>query len=62
MFAIGEGRRVEVFSTFADFTAKVAEKLAAGSKAMNLTATGDFNAATGDIGAHRVLLELRPAS
>jgi hypothetical protein len=62
MFAIGEGRRVEIFTTFADFTAKVAEKLAAGSKAGNLTATGDFNAASGDFTAYRVLLELRPAS
>jgi hypothetical protein len=62
MFAIGEGRRVEIFTTFADFTAKVAEKLAAGSKAVNLTATGDFDAASGDFTAHRVLMELRPAS
>lgn len=62
MFAIAEGRRVEIFSTFADFTAKVAEKLSGGSRAVNLTATGDFDAATRDFAAHRVLLEMRPAS
>jgi hypothetical protein len=59
MFAIAEGRRVEVFSTFADFTAKVAEKLSGGARAVNLTATGDFDAGTRDFSAHRVLLELR---
>jgi hypothetical protein len=61
-FAIAEGRRIEVFSAYADFTAKVAEKLAAGSKAVALHATGDFNAATGDFTARRVLLETKSAN
>jgi hypothetical protein len=58
-FAVAEGRRIDVFTTFADFTAKAAEKLAAGSKAVTLSASGDFNAASGDFTARRALLELR---
>ena len=58
-FAVAEGHRIDVFTTFADFTAKVAEKLAAGSKAVNLSATGDFDPTSGDFTARRVLLETR---
>ncbi|MEJ0037375.1 MAG: DUF4382 domain-containing protein [Gammaproteobacteria bacterium] len=58
-FAIADGRRIDVFTMFGDFTAAVAQKLAGGSKAVNLAATGDFNAATGDFTARRVLLEVR---
>jgi hypothetical protein len=38
------------------------EKLAASPKAVNLTATRDFSAASGEFAARRVLLELRPAN
>jgi hypothetical protein len=61
-FAVSDARRVDVFTTFADFTAKVAEKLSGGSKAVNLSATGDYDRASGDFSARRVLLELRAAN
>jgi len=44
---------------FGRFTAAVAQKLAGGSKAVNLSATGDYNSTTGDFTARRVLLEVR---
>ncbi len=58
-FAVSDGRRIDVFTMFGDFTAAVAQKLAGGAKAVNLSATGDYNAATGDFTARRVLLEVR---
>jgi hypothetical protein len=58
-FAVSDGRRVDVYTMFGDFTAAVAQKLAAGAKAVNLSATGDYNATTGDFTARRVLLEVR---
>jgi hypothetical protein len=62
-FAIAEGRRIDVYTMFGDFTAAVAQKLAGGSKAVNLSATGDYDpaagGATGDFTARRVLLEVR---
>jgi hypothetical protein len=61
-FAIADGRRIDVYTMFGDFTAAVAQKLAAGSKVVNLSATGDYNAATGDFTARRVLLEVRSAT
>ena len=61
-FAIGEPRRVEVYTTFADFTAKLAEKLGAGEKALGLSATGSFDAATSEISSQRVLVEMKPAN
>ena len=53
-FAVSDGR-IEVFTMFGDFTAAVAQKLAGGAKAVNLSATGDYDAATGDFTARRVL-------
>jgi hypothetical protein len=61
-YAIGEPRRVEVYTTFADFTAKLAEKLGAGEKALGLSATGSFDAATSDFSSQRVLVEMKPAN
>jgi hypothetical protein len=58
-FALSDGRRVDVYTMFGDFTAAVAQKLAGGAKAVNLSATGDYNATTGDFTARRVLLEMR---
>ena len=55
LFAIGEPRRVETFSDFAEFTAKLAEKLNGGQKLVGLTASGSFDAATGDLTSQRVL-------
>ena len=61
-FAIADGRRIDVYTMFADFTAAVAQKLAGGSKAVNPSATRDYDATTGDFTARRVLLEVRSAS
>ena len=58
-FAVADGRRIDVYTMFGDFTAAVAQKLSGGAKAVNLSATGDYNAATGDFTARRVLLEVR---
>jgi hypothetical protein len=58
-FAIADGRRIDVYTMFSDFTAAVAQKLAGGSKAVNLSATGDYDATSGDFTARRVLLEVR---
>jgi hypothetical protein len=62
LYAIGEPRRVEVYTTFADFTAKLTEKLGAGEKALGLAATGSFDAATSDLMTQRVLVEMKPAN
>jgi hypothetical protein len=61
LFAIGEPRRVESFSDFGEFTAKIAERLNAGAKVTGLTASGSFDAASGDLTAHRVLVNFKPA-
>jgi hypothetical protein len=61
LYAIGEPRRVEVYTTFTDFTAKLSEKLGAGEKALGLSATGSFDAASNEISAQRVLVEMKPA-
>jgi hypothetical protein len=61
LFAIGEPRRVETFSDFGELTAKIAEKLNAGATVTGLTASGSFDAASGDLTAHRVLVNLKPA-
>jgi hypothetical protein len=58
MFAIGEPRTVEVFSNFADFTAKLAEKLGAGQKALGMTAAGQFDAATSQLTTARITVTL----
>ena len=58
-FAVADARHIDVYTMFGDFTAAVAQKLAGGSKVVNLSATGDYNAATGDFTARRVLLEVR---
>jgi hypothetical protein len=47
---------------FSDFTVAVAQKLAAGSKVVNLSVTGDHIATIDDFTAHRVPLEVRSAS
>jgi hypothetical protein len=58
MFAIGEPGTVEVFSNFGDFTAKLAEKLGAGQKALGLTAAGQFDAAASTLTTARVTVTL----
>ena len=60
-FAIGEPRRVETFSDFAEFTAKLAEKLGGGQKLVGLTASGSFDAASGELSSQRVLATFKSA-
>ena len=59
-FAIGEQRRVETFSQFADFTAKLTEKLNGGQKLAGLTASGSFDAASSELTSQRVLATFKP--
>jgi hypothetical protein len=61
-YAIGEPRRVEIYATFADFTAKLTEKLAAGEKAVSLSATGSFDATSSEFTSQRMLAELKPTN
>lgn len=58
LFAIGEPRRVEVFGNFADFTARLAEKLGAGSRALSMSAAGEFDVATSTLTTRRVSVSL----
>jgi hypothetical protein len=57
VFAIGEPRRVEVFTTFADFVARLNSKLLA-QKVIAISATGSYDEATNVLTAHRVLVEM----
>ena len=54
LYAIGQPRRIEVFSDFAEFTARLSEKLAAGSKALAMNASGSFDAASSTLTARHV--------
>ena len=58
MFALGEPKKVEVYTTFADFIPKLNDKLLA-EKVVNISATGTYDAATNVLTAKRVLIELR---
>jgi len=58
LYAIGEPRRVEVFSDFAAFAERLSEKLAAGSKAVTLTAGGEFDAGSSTLTARHVSIGL----
>jgi hypothetical protein len=57
LFAIGEPRRVEVFTTFADFVTRLNSKLLA-QKVVSISATGSYDEATQVLSAHRVLVEM----
>ena len=61
-YAIGEPKRVEIYTMFSDFTAKLTEKLAAGEKTVNLSATGSYDAASSDFTSQRVLVVMKPAN
>lgn len=54
LYAIGGDRRIEVFSDFAAFTARLSERLAGGSKALALSASGEFDAGTATLSARHV--------
>jgi hypothetical protein len=57
VFAIGEPRRVEVFTTFADFVARLNAKLLS-QRVVSLTATGSYDEATNVLTSRRVLVEM----
>jgi hypothetical protein len=58
LFAIGQPRRVEVFSDFAEFSARLAEKLAGGAQALSMSADGEFEAGTSTLTANHVSVAL----
>lgn len=58
LYAIGEPRRVEVFSDFGEFSAQLSTKLAAGSKAVGMSASGSFDADTSTLTANHVNVNL----
>jgi hypothetical protein len=58
LYAIGGDRRIEVFSDFAAFTARLSERMAAGSKALALSASGEFDAGSATLTARHVSILL----
>jgi len=58
LYAIGGDRRIEVFSDFAAFSARLSERLAAGSKALALSASGEFDAGSATLTARHVSILL----
>jgi hypothetical protein len=58
-YAIGKPGQVEIFSDFADFVSALVNELAS-AKAVGLTASGHFDAGTGDYTTGRVLIMLKP--
>jgi hypothetical protein len=58
LYAIGEPGRVEVFSDFAAFTARLSERLAGGSRAVALAAGGQFDAGSSTLTARQVNIGL----
>jgi len=58
-FAIGDGRGVDNFESFADFSAALAEDLDGTRRVAGIGAEGDFNAGTGDFTVTRVLVLLK---
>lgn len=56
-FAIGEPRRVEVFTNFGDFVTRLNAKLLA-QRVISITATGSYDEASNMLSANRVLVEM----
>ena len=54
LYAIGEPRRVEVFSEFARFSERLSEKLGGGAKALSMSARGQYDAGSSTLTAHFV--------
>lgn len=53
-----EPRSITMYEDFSTFAAKLGEKLSGGAKIAGLTATGRYDAGTGDFSSQRVLAEL----
>lgn len=62
LYAIGGDRRIEVFSDFAAFTARLSERLAAGNKALALSASGEFDAGSATLTARHVSILLNSSN
>ncbi len=58
LYAIGMGRRVEMFSNFERFTARLNEKLGAGSKVLSLSASGGYDTASSTLSAREVHISM----
>lgn len=58
LYAIGEPRRIEVFSELARFSERLSEKLAGGAKALSMSAHGRFDAGSSTLTAHYVGVSL----
>jgi hypothetical protein len=54
LYAIGAGRRVEVFASFERFATRLNEKLGAGSKVVSLSGGGGYDAASNTLSAREV--------
>jgi hypothetical protein len=54
LFGVAAGRDIQLFTSFADFTAEVAARLAAGKAAVSLTASGSYDEGTNSVVAHHV--------
>jgi hypothetical protein len=61
LFAIGEPRRVEVFSEFERFAQALSEKLAGGQRALAMTAQGRYDAGSTTLTANYVSVSLTRA-
>ncbi len=58
LYAIGQPLRVEVYSDFGEFAARLAEKLSGGAEAMALSTGGAWDAGTGTLTTNRLSIRL----
>jgi len=58
LFAIAQDRRVEVYGSFAEFTARLAVLLGGGTKALTLHAGGTFEPATATLTARQIAIRI----
>jgi hypothetical protein len=58
LYAIGAGRRVEIFADFGRFTTRLSEKFGGGSKAVSMSASGGYDRANNTLNAREVHITL----
>lgn len=58
LYAIGSGRRVDVFADFTAFVAALNQKLSGGSKALSMTARGAYDTASATLSAGEIHVNL----
>jgi hypothetical protein len=56
LYGISVGGEVKLFTSFADFSAEVANRLSAGDEAIALVAAGTFEGASATLTAHHVAM------